>query len=74
MAAARKTPELGGYDYEFTVQVRDNCECLVCQLLMKDPVQIVGCGHRLRFICMECRLLAVSQTASLLKRLQTNNT
>lgn len=29
MAAARKTPELGGYDYEFTVQVRDNCECPV---------------------------------------------
>lgn len=47
MAAARKTPELGGYDYEFTVQVRDNCECLVCQLAMKDPVQIVGCGQTL---------------------------
>ena len=56
MAAARKTPELGGYDYEFTVQVRGNCECLVCQLPMKDPVQIVGCGHRLCFICMESLL------------------
>nr|XP_058972579.1 TNF receptor-associated factor 4-like [Pocillopora verrucosa] len=60
MAAARKTPELGGYDYEFTVQVRDNCECLVCQLPMKDPVQIVGCGHRLCFICMESLLRSPS--------------
>lgn len=46
-------PELGGYDYEFTGEVPDDCRCLVCQLPMKDPVQIVQCGHRLCNICME---------------------
>ena len=40
MAASPNLPELGGYDYEFTGKVPDNCECLVCHLPMKDPVQI----------------------------------
>ena len=56
MAASPNLPELGGYDYEFTGKVPDNCECLVCHLPMKDPVQIVGCGHRLCNICMESLL------------------
>ncbi|CAH3040164.1 unnamed protein product, partial [Pocillopora meandrina] len=56
MAARQNVPELGGYDYEFTVKVPDNCDCLVCHLPMKDPVQIVGCGHRLCNICMESLL------------------
>ncbi|XP_066027000.1 TNF receptor-associated factor 5 [Pocillopora verrucosa] len=56
MAASQTVPELGGYDYEFTVTVPDRCECLVCHLPMKDPVQIVGCGHRLCNICMESLL------------------
>ena len=56
MAASQNVPELGGYDYEFTVKVPDNCDCLVCHLPMKDPVQIVGCGHRLCNICMESLL------------------
>lgn len=53
MAAGQNVPELGGYEYEFTGEVPDDCECLVCQLPMKDPVQIVQCGHRLCNICME---------------------
>ena len=56
MAVSPNVPELGGYDYEFTGKVRDRCECLVCHLPMKDPVQIVGCGHRLCNICMESLL------------------
>ena len=56
MAASPNLPELGGYDYEFTGKVPVNCECLVCHLPMKDPVQIVGCGHRLCNICMESLL------------------
>ena len=56
MASGQNVPELGGYDYEFTGKVPDNCECLVCHLPMKDPVQIVGCGHRLCNICMESLL------------------
>ncbi|XP_078350399.1 TNF receptor-associated factor 6-A-like [Oculina patagonica] len=53
MAEGGNVPELGGYDYEFTSRVPDDWECLVCHLTMKDPVQIVGCGHRLCNICME---------------------
>ena len=53
MAARQNVPELRGYEYEFTGEVPDDCECLVCQLPMKDPVQIVQCGHRLCNICME---------------------
>ena len=49
-------PELGGYDYEFQSKVPENCKCLVCHLTLKDPVQIVGCGHRLCNFCMESLL------------------
>ena len=53
MAAGTNVPELGGYDYEFTSKVPEDWECPVCCLTLKDPVQIVGCGHRLCNICME---------------------
>ena len=56
MAEGGSVPELGGYDYEFTSRVPEDLECLVCHLTMKDPVQIVGCGHRLCSICMESLL------------------
>ncbi|XP_078350497.1 TNF receptor-associated factor 3-like [Oculina patagonica] len=62
MAEGGNVPELGGYDYEFTSLVPDYWECLVCQLTMKDPVQIVGCGHRLCNICMESLLRRPSPT------------
>ena len=53
MAEGGNEPELGGYDYEFTSNVPDYWECLVCHLTLKDPVQIEKCGHRLCNICME---------------------
>ena len=56
MATGGNVPELGGYDYEFTSKVPEDWECLVCHLTLKDPVQIVGCGHRLCNICMESLL------------------
>lgn len=56
MSAFGNLPELGGYDYEFKSSVPGDWECLVCHLPMKDPVQIVGCGHRLCNICMESLL------------------
>ena len=46
MAAGQNVPQLGGYDYEFTGKVPEDYECLVCHLPMKDPVQIVQCGHK----------------------------
>ncbi|XP_078350825.1 uncharacterized protein LOC144635612 [Oculina patagonica] len=62
MAAGGNVPELGGYDYDFTSRIPEDLECLVCQLTMKDPVQIVGCGHRLCNICMESLLRRSSPT------------
>ena len=56
MAAGQNIPELGGYDFEFTSVVPDDFECPVCQLTMKDPIQIGGCGHRLCKICLESLL------------------
>ena len=53
MAAERNIPELGGYDFEFISVVLKYFECPVCQLTMKDPIQIGGCGHRLCNICLE---------------------
>ena len=53
MASSTNALKLGGYDYKFTGNVPDNFKCLVCLLPMKDPVQIVGCGHRLCSICLE---------------------
>ena len=53
MAAGQNVSQLGGYDYEFTGKVPEDYECLVCHLPMKDPVQIVQCGHKLCSICKE---------------------
>ena len=53
MEAGQNVPQLGGYDYEFTGKVPEDYECLVCHLPMKDPVQIVQCGHKLCSICRE---------------------
>ena len=56
MAAGKNIPELGGYDFEFTSVVPNDLECPVCQLTMKDPINIGGCGHRLCNICLESLL------------------
>ena len=56
MATGGNVPELGGYDYEFTSEVPEDWKCPVCRITLKDPVQIVGCGHRLCNICMESLL------------------
>ncbi|CAH3044933.1 unnamed protein product [Pocillopora meandrina] len=53
MAAGQNVPQLGGYEYKFTSKVPEDYECLVCHLPMKDPVQIVQCGHKLCSSCKE---------------------
>ena len=53
MAAGQNLPELGGYDLKFTSEVPDDFRCPVCQLPMRDPKQIEGCGHRFCTICLE---------------------
>ena len=61
-------PVLGGYDYEFTSSIPEDWECLVCHLAMKDPVQIVGCGHRLCSICMESLMRYVTTSVLYYKK------
>ncbi|XP_057295412.1 TNF receptor-associated factor 3-like [Hydractinia symbiolongicarpus] len=41
----------GGYDANFVTEVHDLLKCAVCQFVLKNPVIIVECGHRL---CKEC--------------------
>ena len=56
MAAGKNIPELGGYDFEFTSVVPNDLECPVCQLTLKDPINIGGSGHRLCNIFLESLL------------------
>ena len=56
MATGEDVPEQGGYDHEFASKVPEDLKCPVCRVPLKEPVQIVGCGHRLCNICMESLL------------------
>lgn len=40
-----------GYDFDFVDDVSDELICVVCHLVLKEPVQLVQCGHRL---CKSC--------------------
>ena len=53
MAASGGVPQLGSYEYEFLSPVPEKWMCLVCQLPLNIPVQVVGCGHILCQICMD---------------------
>ena len=53
MASGEGVPQLGGHDYEFVREVPDKWICLICQLTLKDPMQIEGCGHRLCKMCID---------------------
>lgn len=41
----------GGYECDFVNEVPEDLICVVCQLPLKDPLQIADCGHRL---CKTC--------------------
>ena len=43
--------EQGGYDLSFVAEVPDYLQCVVCQLVLRDPVLIIACGHR---FCGQC--------------------
>ena len=40
-----------GFDFLFVNDVSDELICVVCHLVLKEPVQLVQCGHRL---CKSC--------------------
>ena len=41
----------GGYEHEFVGEVEDEYKCCICLEVMRDPYQIVPCGHR---CCKSC--------------------
>ena len=46
----KEEPE-GGYDLEFVEDVDDEYKCSICLDVLRDPYQIVPCGHR---CCRSC--------------------
>ena len=41
----------GGYDVEFVEPLKDDYVCVICLLVLREPIQIESCGHRLCKIC-----------------------
>ena len=41
----------GGYECDFVSEVPEDFLCVICQLALKNPVQMADCGHRL---CKTC--------------------
>ena len=53
MAEAPRNKQLpSGYDEEFLYAVEDDFICLICHLLLKEPV-LTRCGHRFCNACLE---------------------
>ena len=52
MASCGGLPQLGGYQYEFLNPVPDKWTCPICHLALKDPAQLLGCGHRFCELCI----------------------
>ena len=53
MAEAPRNMQLpSGYDEEFLYAVEDDFICLICHLLLKEPV-LTRCGHRFCNACLE---------------------
>ena len=40
-----------GYDATFVSEVADELRCVICHLVLREPVQIMACGHR---FCAQC--------------------
>ena len=43
-----------GYDVFFTSAIPNELICAVCTFALRDPVQLIECGHRLCASCFEC--------------------
>ena len=42
-----------GFDAAFISQVPDYLKCIVCNLVLRQPIQIMKCGHRFCEPCFE---------------------
>merc|ERR1712136_260945 len=40
-----------GYDATFIEEIREEYKCVVCHLVLRNPLQIMSCGHR---FCARC--------------------
>ena len=38
-------------DFDFVTNVPDELFCVVCHLVLNEPVQLVKCGHRFCKVC-----------------------
>ena len=45
--------ESGGYDATFVEDVADYLKCMICHLVLRNPVMLIDCGHRLCNSCYE---------------------
>ena len=43
----------GGYDVNFTTEIPQELKCVICHLVLREPVQIMTCGHRFCSVCFE---------------------
>jgi len=43
----------GGYDVHFTSEIPQELKCVICHLVLREPVQIMTCGHRFCTVCFE---------------------
>jgi len=50
----------GGYDEQFVEIPSDHLKCAICTHVLKDPIQIMRCGHRYCSICFN-QILTYSQ-------------
>ena len=42
-----------GYDAEFVPEVSEFLKCVVCHMVLRNPIQIMNCGHRFCHPCFE---------------------
>ena len=42
-----------GYEAIFVSDVPEYLKCVVCHMVLKDPIQIMECGHRFCNNCFE---------------------
>ena len=42
-----------GYDAPFVSDVFDFLKCVVCHMVLRNPIQIMNCGHRFCHPCFE---------------------
>jgi len=50
---AMQEVERYGFDVSFVEEIRDEYKCVFCCLVIRDPVQIMSCGHRFCARCFE---------------------